>query len=42
VAAAQGTAREMLYKFNLTLRAYIPKEELLDGSWKIPQIIVVE
>ena len=28
--------------FNLTLRAYIPKPQLLDGSWKIPQIITIE
>ena len=28
--------------FNLTLRAYIPKEDLLNGSWRMPQITTVE
>jgi len=28
--------------FNLTLRAYIPKPELLNGSWSVPQITTVE
>ena len=27
-------------EFKLTLRAYYPKEALLDGSWKVPAIII--
>ena len=28
--------------FNLSLLAYIPQEEMLNGSWSIPQITIVE